>query len=108
MIVHHKLDNIEFWSVYDHVAGIEVKVGEEVNNQTKIARFMTSKELSKYGWHFDHVHLEIMKIAPQKIETNKYHPQRLFKNYSLICYSKTTLDKYYYDPMEFFKEQFAK
>lgn len=35
---------------------------------------MNTQELNTYGWQFDHVHFEILKIKPQPLKvTNRNH-----------------------------------
>ncbi len=90
------------WSVYEHISGIEVETGEIVDPQTVIARFMNSKELNRYGWHFDHIHLEIMKKKPYIRKGYPTQPHLKFGTYSLTCYSKEELNSNYFDPTLFY------
>ena len=101
IIIEHNCRGIKFWSLYEHIAGISVNMNELVKTTIPLARFMNKSELDKYGWQFDHVHLEILKIKPQEINPDKLHPERFFKAYSLICYTKDDLNKYYYNPRNF-------
>src|ERR1043166_4383712 len=86
LIIEHELGGKEFWALYEHIAGITVKVGDEVDPAKPIARFMNKKELDNYGWQFDHFHLEILKIKPFSIKPDKMHPQRFYGAFTLICY----------------------
>ncbi len=101
IIIEHYKDDVVFWTEYEHVAEIEVRVGDFVNKYTRIARFMNKEELTKFGWQFDHFHFEILKIHPRKIKPKKTQPQYLFVTYNLICYNLETLNHYYYDPLNF-------
>ena len=101
LIVEHTIDNKTFWTVYEHIAGITAKLNETVKPDKPIARFMNKAELNKYGWQFDHFHLEILKIKPMPIKPEKAHLERLFNSYTLICYKPSDLDKYYYNPIPF-------
>ncbi|NUO78432.1 M23 family metallopeptidase [candidate division KSB1 bacterium] len=104
LIVEHVThDHDTLWTVYEHIADLTVVVGDTVDPFVPIGRFMTKKELSKYGWQFDHVHFEIMKHRPRPLQPTKKTPMRLFKVYNLECYTKAELEKYYYAPHEFFQ-----
>ena len=105
LILEHKINNKVFWTVYEHIAGIIVNVKDIVDTNHPIARFMNKDELNKYGWQFDHFHLEVLKVKPMVLKPDKNLPQRHYKSYSLICYTLNDLEKYFYDPFEFFKSE---
>ena len=96
--------NKYFWTVYEHISGIKVRVGDLVDKNTEIARFMNKNELNKYGWQFDHFHFEILKVPPKKIKPGNTQPQHLFKSYNLVCYTFDDLQYYYCDPFIFLKD----
>ncbi|NOU61469.1 M23 family metallopeptidase [Marinifilum caeruleilacunae] len=104
LIIEHDKGG-KFWTVYEHVAGIKVGLFDEVSPERPIARFMNKEELDRYGWHFDHVHLEVLKIKPVRLERTESKPNRLFASYSLICYTREDLYKYFYDPIDFLNER---
>lgn len=104
IIVEHLNDDLQFWVVYEHIAGIRVRIGDNINENTEIARFMNESELNIYGWQFDHFHFEILKIPPIKVKTRNSQPQYNFKTYNLICYTIDELNECYYDPFEFFMD----
>lgn len=104
IIIEHNINSINFWTLYEHIAGIRVNINDVVSPQKPIARFMNRNELDKYGWQFDHFHLEVMKVKPQQIMPSLKHPERFNNAYSLICFTVTELNKYYFDPLEFLKE----
>ncbi len=108
LIIEHRLKNIKFWTVYEHIIDICVKIGDIVDPQMKIARFMNKYELNKYGWQFDHVHFEILKVKPVKIKVNPSNPERCFMSYTLICYDENLLHKYFHNPITFFRKVFNK
>lgn len=58
IIEHNHIDPKAIWSVYEHVAGIIVAVGDSVGPYHPIARFMNRNELDQYGWQFDHFHFD--------------------------------------------------
>jgi len=103
LIIEHQTNGRIYWSLYEHIAGIKVNVGDSVDFDKPIARFMTQKELNQFGWQFDHVHLEILKIKPIRIKPEVGYPQRLFNSYNLVCFTKKELENYYYNPFNFFK-----
>jgi murein DD-endopeptidase MepM/ murein hydrolase activator NlpD len=106
LIVEHYITGLKFWSLYEHIAGIVVDVHDSVEPAKPIGRFMNVNELKRYGWQFDHVHLEILKVRPLLLKPDKINPDRYYEPYSLICYLKKDLDKYYYDPLIFLEDHF--
>lgn len=104
IIIEHTIKKKKLWSLYEHIAGVEVYVGEKVSPTHPIARFMNKEELDHYGWQFDHFHLEIIKVKPLKIEPLPKTPERLYDSYSLTCYTLNDLHKHYFNPIEFLKE----
>lgn len=103
LIIEHG-HNQKFWTVYEHIAGIEVELFENVNTNTPIARFMNKEELNKYGWQFDHFHLEILKKQPIKLKESGLNPERLYASYTLQCYTLKVLNEYFYDPISYLKD----
>jgi hypothetical protein len=101
IIIEHHFKDLVFWTLYEHVSEIKVKVNQDVDSMYPIARYMNKNELDKYGWQFDHFHLEIFKTKPKAIKPDKEHSERYFGSYSLICFQKKDLEKYYYNPLEF-------
>lgn len=100
LIIEHGSEH-KFWTVYEHISGIEVNLFDSVSTETRIARFMNRNELNNYGWQFDHFHFEILKIQPIRLEQNNLKPERLFSSYTLASYTKEDLEKYFYDPLDF-------
>lgn len=100
MLVHNIGDK-RFWSIYEHIAGIEVEVGDEVDPLKPIARFMNKRELDRYGWQFDHFHLEILRVKPVRRVPDRKTPSRYFDSYTLRCFSSRDLTMYFYDPLKF-------
>lgn len=105
LILEHEVEGLQFWTVYEHIAGITVKAGQKVTPQKSIARFMNKEELDRYGWQFDHFHFEVLKVAPGKLKRDASKPERLYASYSLICYTQEELDKYFYHPLTFLKNK---
>ena len=104
LIIEHN----NYWSVYEHIAGITVSIGEKVNSKNPIARFMTKNELNIYGWQFDHLHFEILKRKPLALKPNIKTPQRLHRAYTLECFTDRELDRNYFYPLEFFRAHWNK
>jgi murein DD-endopeptidase MepM/ murein hydrolase activator NlpD len=102
IIIEHGSSH-KFWTVYEHVAGINVRLSEQVTPDLPIARFMNKNELNKYGWQFDHFHFEILKVKPLILKTDDSNPERRYSSYSLTCSSMEELNKYFYNPIEFLK-----
>jgi len=103
IIIEHKMETQKVWTVYEHIAGINVVYGQFVKPEIPIARYMNKDELDKYGWQFDHFHFEIMKIEPRAIVPDKSKPYRFFATYCLVCYKQSELKNRYYHPKVFFK-----
>lgn len=108
IIIEHNDQGKKFWSLYEHVGGIFVKINETVLPSKPIARFMNKNELDKYGWQFDHFHLEILKVAPIPLKPDNKFPDRYYGSHTLTCYTKLELNKYFYDPGEFLKSNIHK
>jgi len=108
IIVEHNLNSLIFWSLYEHISGIVVSVGDIVSPSKPIARFMNREELNVFGWQFDHFHFEILKIKPLPIKPDFKNQERFFNSYSLTCYTPEDLEKYYYDPLEFMRNNLHK
>ncbi len=102
LIIEHRSKAGSYWTIYEHIAGIEVTLWEPVNPDTPIARFMNLKELNRYGWQFDHLHLEVMKIRPIQL-TDPSNPERKFTTYSLSCFEESELLSRYFNPIDFLK-----
>jgi hypothetical protein len=101
LIVEHESNERKFWTVYEHIAGIRVNVGEPVTPTNPMARFMNKEELDRYGWQFDHFHFEVMQSPPVKLKRDEANPQRHFASYSLVCFTKEELKKRFHNPIEF-------
>lgn len=108
LILEHEINGRKVWTLYEHISGIKVHVGDIADPNTQLARFMNKDELNRFGWQFDHFHLEIIKVKPLEIKPTKDNPERFFNSYSLICYTVTDLQRYYFDPMEYFKTNNSK
>ncbi len=104
IIIEHLCDDGKLiWTVYEHLAGIRVKLGQSVDPFSPIARFMNRKELDEYGWQFDHLHFEILKIKPRPLIPDERKPFCYFGTYCLECYNARDLQEKYIDPLAFFK-----
>lgn len=101
MVAHGPPGKAGPWSVYEHVAGIKVRPGDKVTPQLPMARFMTRAELDRYGWQFDHLHLEILKTAPKAIRPTERLPHRRFSSYNLGCRNEAELAMHFADPARF-------
>jgi len=104
LIVEHEIAGERFWSVYEHVAGITVGDSSDVDPMVPIARFMNRDELRAYGWQFNHVHFEILKVKPFALAPDQKHPGRKFSSYTLLCRTPADLERYFYNPLRFLAE----
>jgi len=103
LIIEHETDH-KFWTVYEHIAGIEVNLFDNVSPETPIARFMNENELNRYGWQFDHFHFEVLKEQPIRLKRDNSKPERLFASYTLTCYTIDDLNKYFYNPLDYLEK----
>ena len=102
LIIEHEQNGLLFWSLYEHIAGVEVRLYEEVVTGQPLARFMNRDELNEYGWQFDHFHFELLKKAPIKIQPTEKTPDRHFRSHTLNCFTEKDLMQNFYDPMMVF------
>jgi hypothetical protein len=102
LIIEHDIGGIKFWTVYEHIAGLTVKDSSLVDPHSPIARFFSKEELQKYGWQFDHFHFEVLKVHPFALGHDGRHPDRYYSSYTLECHTVAGLNRYFYDPLEFF------
>tara|TARA_R110000737_G_scaffold348944_1_gene383965 strand:+ start:4980 stop:5597 length:618 start_codon:yes stop_codon:yes gene_type:complete len=105
LIIEHQDERGKFWTLYEHIAGIEVELYQPVTPDRPIARFMNTMELDKYGWQFDHFHFEVLKVAPIPLQKDRTKPERHFSSYTLVCYTREDLRKYFHHPLEFLSER---
>ncbi|MEQ8809844.1 MAG: M23 family metallopeptidase [Imperialibacter sp.] len=105
LIIEHQDRRGKFWTLYEHIAGIEVELHQPVSPDRPIARFMNKKELDEYGWQFDHFHFEVLKTRPLALKPDSTKPERHFSSYTLTCYTRDDLRKHFHHPMEFLKER---
>jgi len=101
LIIEHEGDTFQYWSVYEHIAGIKIDVDQRVTIKDPIARFMNRVELEHHGWQFDHFHLEVLKIMPIRLKGASSLPQRRFKSYTLACTTEQELKSHFFDPLQF-------
>ncbi|MFP4680239.1 MAG: M23 family metallopeptidase [Chitinispirillaceae bacterium] len=108
IIIRHDDDTHgELWTVYEHIGSIVVSPGDKVFPDFPIAYFFTTEELDQYGWQFNHVHFEIVKSPPRRVEPSFDLPDRHYISYTLECLTREQLGRYMIDPMEFFREKFG-
>ena len=108
IIIEHDINGELVWSVYEHIAGIKVEIGEHVIPTRPIARFFKAEELNKIGWQFNHFHFEILKSQPIPIEASEIHPNRNFNAYTLSCHTPSDLQQHYYSPLIFLRKMMTK
>lgn len=101
LIIEHPNNGEPFWTVYEHIAEIQVHLSQQVNPETQIARFFNREELNLHGWQFDHFHFEILKKQPLKITPSAKTPERHFRSYTLSCFTEEELLQNFYDPYLF-------
>lgn len=105
IIEHIWKDDQLFWTVYEHIAGIRTSLGARVKPDFAIARFMNIDELNRYGWQFDHLHFEIMKMPPVQAEPSEELPDRFYYSHWQSCRDSIELHIKYFDPLAVFADQ---
>ncbi|MEP1094776.1 MAG: hypothetical protein ABJG78_06670 [Cyclobacteriaceae bacterium] len=108
LILEHEINGLVFWTVYEHIADIQVELFQKVGPKEPIARFFYGVELDKIGWQFDHFHFEVLKKRPTELKVNSKNPERLFNSYTLSCSDKDTLDQHFYNPLHFLEKMINK
>jgi murein DD-endopeptidase MepM/ murein hydrolase activator NlpD len=92
VVVKHKLaDGKVMFTSYKHLKEVYVSQGQQVTEQTKLARLFTKQESKKYGGDYHHLHLEIRKN---------------FDDYgcaSWLTMNRKQLDQRFYNPLIFLK-----
>lgn len=101
IIEHLSPDGARLWTVYEHVAGIRCALGDTVSPDRPMARFMDRRELDRHGWQFDHLHLELLRVAPPPRPANPRLPFCRYMTYGLTCYTREELEARYLDPLLF-------
>ncbi len=107
LIIEHQLNTLTFWTVYEHIAEIQVDLFQPIDTSTPIARFFMIEELDRYGHQFNHFHFEILKRRPVELQINSKLPERRFNSYSLSCKTESELNTYFYDPLVFFEQKIS-
>jgi murein DD-endopeptidase MepM/ murein hydrolase activator NlpD len=92
VVVKHKLaDGKVMFTSYKHLKEVYVSQGQQVTEQTKLARLFTKQESKKYGGDYHHLHLEVRKN---------------FEDYgcaSWLTMNQKQLDQRFYNPLIFLK-----
>lgn len=93
VVVKHQLkDGTIVFTSYKHLKEVYVTMGQEVNENTKLARLFTKEESKPYNGDFHHLHLETRKK---------------FDDYgcaSWLTMTKEQLNERYFNPQVFIKE----
>jgi len=105
IIEHREAEETVAWTVYEHIAGVQVSIGDTVSPFNPIGRFFNHNELDKYGRQFNHLHFEVLKMKPHRLQPNAKTPLRFYQPYSLECFNQDDLEKHYHHPLEFFKSR---
>jgi len=103
IIIYHPEDSV--WTVYEHVAGILAHLGQTVTAATPLARIMNRRELNRYGWHFNHLHFEVMRCEPMAMNPTSESPERRYRTYGTECRTLEELNARYWDPLLYLKRQ---
>lgn len=93
VVVRHTLQGGKtMFTSYKHLKEVYVSNGQQVNENTKLARLFTKEESRKYGGDYHHLHLEIRKK---------------FDDYgcaSWLTFNNNQLNERFYNPQTFLKQ----
>lgn len=103
IVEHRTAGGAAVWTAYEHLAGIITGLGDTVSPENPIGRFMSRRELDRYGWQFDHLHFEVLRERPLPARPTRLLPSRRFATFGLACDRQETLDRRYYEPEAFFE-----
>jgi murein DD-endopeptidase MepM/ murein hydrolase activator NlpD len=96
VVVKHRLaDGSTLYTVYKHLAEIDVANGQQVTPATRIGRLYTADEARRLGGSYDHLHLEV---------------RTAFDDYgvaSWLTMTRRELDARFVNPLPFLKERLA-
>jgi hypothetical protein len=101
ILAHPDAHRARLWSVYEHVGGLRVGLGDTASPERPMARFLDREALERHGRHFDHLHLEILRVAPRPLKPAPRTPFRRFGTYALECAAAEELMEKYQDPRRF-------
>ena len=105
LIIEHDIEGLLFWTVYEHIAGIEEDLFSKGESSKIHCAFSTmERNLDKIGWQFDHFHFEILKKRPIELKTIPENRERLFNSYTHMCKDQSTLDQHFYNPISFLEK----
>jgi hypothetical protein len=104
LIIEHRTEDQVYWTVYEHITGIQVELFQPITKGQPVARFFKAEELDEIGWQFNHFHFEVLKKRPLQIAPSEQNPERIFNSYTLLCYTHAELNEHFYDPIEFLSE----
>jgi len=107
IILEHELEGVKVWTAYEHLVGIRIKTGDSVRPDMPMGRYMNRKELQKFGWQFDHVHFEVLKVEPRAFPKRASLPYCSLATYDLLCFDAKSLTTHYWNPADFFSGRLA-
>ena len=96
LIEHATQNGGMLYSAYTHIEQIKVIVGQQVDENTVLGRVFNEEEYKKSEFYENHLHFEIRKTMDR------------YKGISIKCYNEEELNKYFYDPLIYFKKALAK
>lgn len=91
VIKHIMQDKSIIYSSYKHLQEIYVRNGTQVDQNTKLGRLYTHAEAQKLKGNYDHLHFEVRKSFDD------------FGCASWLTMTKEELNKYFYNPLDFLK-----
>jgi hypothetical protein len=106
IIIMHEAGGKNYWTVYEHLHVREKDIGKEVDWNDTIGWYFNKNELTTYGWQFDHLHFEILKIEPAPVKPTKRYPARQYQTYAITCSTKKELETRQENPVEFLRGNF--
>lgn len=91
--ISHKLDNGSLlYSAYVHLADVQVKEGDQVDETTVVGRIFDRKEMGLSGFSVPHLHFEIRRDLTEECRT------------SFMSMTRPALEQHLIDPLVFFRQ----
>lgn len=101
VVIKHTDNNKNYWTVYEHLHVRISNVSKSVTPFDTIGYFFSKDELNRYGWQFNHVHFEILKVEPPKLTSASINSLRNYKTFGVLCFTREELYMRQENPLEF-------
>jgi len=104
VVLEHQTAQGICWTLYEHFHVLVHTLGQQVNTNDTLGYYFNKRELNVHGWQFDHVHFEVMKVAPPVMKPTARAPLRAYGSYTITTYTKQDLDRRLENPLHFLQQ----